>query len=48
MGSVHRLTRTLSSVSTEISLHAAAYRLQRVTGVAGIRKTVKAMRLAGA
>jgi transposase len=48
MGSTHFLTRTLANVSTEMSLHVLAYNLKRVMSILGIRKTVKAIRLAGA
>ena len=48
MGSTHFLTRTLANVSTEMSLHVLAYNLKRVMSILGIRKTLKAMRLAGA
>jgi len=48
MGSTHFLTRTLANVSTEMSLHVLAYNLKRVMSILGVRKTVKAMRLAGA
>ncbi len=47
MGSTHFLTRTLPNVSTEMSLHVLAYNLKRVMRILGIRKTVKAIRLAG-
>ena len=48
MGSTHFLTRTLANVSTEMSLHVLAYNLKRVMSILGIRKTVKAISLAGA
>src|SRR5436190_9144714 len=48
MGSTHFLTRTLPNVGTEMSLHVLAYNLKRVMSILGIRKTVKAIRLAGA
>ena len=48
MGSVHFLTKTLVHVSAEIDLHALAYNLERVIGVLGIAKTMKAMKSAGA
>ena len=48
MGSTHFLTRTLANVSTEMSLHVLAYNLKRVMSILGIRKTMKAIRLAGA
>ena len=48
MGSTHFLTHTLANVSTEMSLHVLAYNLKRVMSILGIRKTMKAIRLAGA
>jgi len=48
MGSTHFLTRTLANVSTEMSLHVLAYNLKRVMSILGIRKTMKAIRMAGA
>jgi hypothetical protein len=48
MGLTHFLTRTLANVSTEMSLHVLAYNLKRVISILGIRKTLKAIRLAGA
>ena len=48
MGLTHFLTRTLANVSTEVSLHVLAYNLKRVISILGIRKTLKAIRLAGA
>jgi hypothetical protein len=48
MGSAHFLTKTLTRVSTEMSLHVLAYNFKRVTSVLGIAETMKAMRLAGA
>ena len=48
MGSTHFLTKTLSHVSTEMSLHVLAYNLKRVISILGIARTMKAVRLAGA
>ena len=48
MGSTHFLTKTLSHVSTEMSLHVLAYNLKRVMRILGIAKTMKAMQLVGA
>lgn len=48
MGSTHFLTRRLTGVSTEMSLHVLAYNLKRVIAILGIAKTMKAMRLASA
>jgi len=48
MSSTHFLTRTLANVSTEMSLHVLAYNLKRVMSILGIRKAMKAIRLAGA
>ena len=48
MGSTHFLTKTLSHVSTEMSLHVLAYNMKRVIAVLGITRTMKAMRLMGA
>ena len=45
MGSTHFLTKTLSHVSTEMSLHVLAYNMKRVIAVLGITRTMKAMRL---
>jgi len=48
MGSTHFLTRTFANVSTEMSLHVLAHNFKRVISILGIRKTLKAIRLAGA
>ncbi len=48
MGSTHFLTRRLTGVSTEMSLHVLAYNLKRVIAMLGIAETMKAMRLASA
>jgi len=46
--STHFLTKTLSHVSTEMSLHMLAYNLKRVISILGIARTMKAVRLVGA
>jgi hypothetical protein len=48
MGYTHFLTRRLPNVGTEMSLNVLAYNLMRVLRILGFRKTLKAMRLAGA
>jgi hypothetical protein len=48
MGSAHFLTRRLTNVATEMSLHALAYNLKRVMSILGIARTMKAMKLVGA
>jgi hypothetical protein len=48
MGSTHFLTKTLSHVSTEMSLHVLAYNLKRVMKILGFTGTMKAVQLAGA
>jgi hypothetical protein len=48
MGYTHFLTRRLPNVGTEMSLNVLAYNLMRVLRILGFRKTMKAMRLAGA
>jgi len=41
MGATHFLTRTLSRVSTEMSLHVLAYNLKRVMNILGIKPLIK-------
>jgi transposase len=48
MGSTHFLTRRLTNVSTEMSLHVLAYNFKRVLSILGISRTMKAMKFAGA
>ena len=48
MGSTHFLTKTLSQVNTEMSLHVLAYNMKRVIAILGIARTMKAMKLIGA
>jgi hypothetical protein len=48
MGSTQFLTKTLTHVSTEMSLHVLAYNLKRVMKVLGFARTMKAVQLAGA
>lgn len=48
MGSTHFLTKTLTHVGTEMSLHVLAYNLKRVMRILGMAETMKAMRLVGA
>jgi transposase len=48
MGYTHFLTRRLPNVGTEMSLNVLAYNLMRVLRILGFRKTMKAMRMAGA
>jgi hypothetical protein len=48
MGYTHFLTRRLPNVGTEMSLNVLAYNLMRVLRILGFRRTMKAMRLAGA
>lgn len=48
MGSTHFLTKTLTHVGTEMSLHVLAYNLKRLMRILGIAETMKAMRLLGA
>jgi hypothetical protein len=43
MGSTHFLTRTLSRVSTEMSLHVLAYNLKRVMNIMGIKPLIQAI-----
>ena len=43
MGSTHFLTRGLSSVSTEMSLHVLAYNLKRVMKIMGAKPLIKAI-----
>lgn len=47
-GSTHFLTRTLTRVRTEMSLHVLAYNLKRVIGILGMVRAMKAMRMLGA
>ena len=48
MGATHFLTRGLANVGTEMSLLVLAYNLKRVINLLGVRKTMRAVRLAGA
>ena len=48
MGSTHFLTKTLTHVNTEMSLHVLAYNIKRVIAILGITRTMKAMKLVGA
>jgi hypothetical protein len=48
MGYTHFLTRRLTNVSTEMSLHVLAYNLKRVIAILGFSRTMRAMRLVGA
>lgn len=48
MGSTHFLTKTLTNVGTEMSLHVLAYNLKRLIRILGIAGMMKAMRLVGA
>jgi len=48
MGSTHFLTKTLSHVNTEMSLHVLAYSMKRVIAILGMTRTMRAMRLIGA
>ncbi len=43
MGSTHFLTKTLTRVSTEMSLHVLAYNLKRLISILGIRPVLTAM-----
>ena len=43
MGSTHFLTRTLSRVSTEMSLHVLAYNLKRVMNILGMKPLIQAI-----
>lgn len=43
MGSTHFLTKTLSRVSTEMSLHVLAYNLKRLMSILGIGPALAAM-----
>ena len=43
MGSTHFLTRTLSRVSTEMSLHVLAYNLKRVMNIMSIKPLIQAI-----
>jgi transposase len=43
MGSTHFLTRTLSRVSTEMSLHVLAYNLKRVMNILGVKPLTQAI-----
>jgi hypothetical protein len=44
MGAVHFLTKTLPSVSTEMSLHVLAYNLRRVMQILGIGEMLRELR----
>jgi Transposase DDE domain len=44
MGAVHFLTKTLSRVSTEMSLHVLAYNLRRVMQILGIGEMLRVLR----
>lgn len=44
MGSTHFLTKTLSRVSTEMSLHVLAYNLKRMMSIFGISGLLEAIR----
>ena len=44
MGATHFLTRTLTNVSTEMSLHVLAYNLKRVIKIIGIKPLLVAIR----
>jgi transposase len=48
MGSTHFLTRGLTHVGTEMSLHVLAYNLKRLINLLGMAKTMRAMRLLSA
>ena len=48
MGATHFLTRGLANVGTEMSLLVLAYNLKRVIKLLGVRKTLRAVSLAGA
>ena len=43
MGSAHFLTKTLSRVSTEMSLHVLAYNLKRVMNILGVKPLIQAI-----
>ena len=43
MGSTHFLTRTLSRVSTEMSLHVLAYNMKRVMNIMGIKPLIQSI-----
>ena len=44
MGATHFLTKTLTRVSTEMSLHVLAYNLKRVMKIIGIGAMIEAIR----
>jgi len=44
MGATHFLTRTLSRVSTEMSLHVLAYNLKRVVNLLGVTALIRAIK----
>ncbi|MCE0879619.1 transposase, partial [Pseudomonas putida] len=44
MGATHFLTRTLSRVSTEMSLHVLAYNLKRMMSILGIKGLLEAIK----
>jgi uncharacterized membrane protein YkgB len=44
MGSAHFLMRTLTHVSTEMSLHVLAYNLKRVIKILGIKGLMEAIK----
>jgi hypothetical protein len=48
MGSTHFLTRRLTHVGTEMSLHVLAYNLKRVMRILGIGPLIQAKRAMGA
>lgn len=48
MDSTHFLTKTLTQVSTEMSLHVLAYSLKRVVQILGMTGTMRAMQSVGA
>ena len=48
MGWTHFLTKTLSRVRTEMSLHVLAYNFKRVMRILGIEELMRLMRLKAA
>ena len=44
MGSSHFLTKTLTKVRTEMSLHVLAYNMKRMMAIFGVQPLLQAMR----
>lgn len=46
MGATHFLTKTLTKVKTEMSLHLPAYNLKRMIAIFGVRPLIRAIMIA--